>query len=66
MNDQELEAKINKVIEPLDHAISMFKKVIRETWPQEHPDATLMTEAYEQMPVQPNLNDISLPVTKQP
>jgi hypothetical protein len=61
-----VEEKINKTIQPLDNAILQFKKIIREAWPDEHPDATLMTEAYEQMPIQPNLNDISLPVTKQP
>jgi hypothetical protein len=65
----EIEAKINKTIEPLDKAILAFKKVIRETWPQEHPDAILLTGAAESLEEQnllPNLLDPSLPVTKQP
>jgi hypothetical protein len=62
-----VEERINKTIEPLDNALKTFKKVIRETWPQEHPDAVLLTEAAESLEEQnllPNLLDPSLPVTK--
>jgi hypothetical protein len=51
-----VEERINKTIQPLDNAIMAFKKVIRHAWPQEHPDATLLDEAYENSPDRDKIN----------
>jgi hypothetical protein len=62
MTDQELEAKLNKDLEPLDKAIRNARKLLPRY--QDHPDAILLNKAYENLPVQINLNDPSLPGTK--
>lgn len=55
------EERINKAIEPLDNAIRTFKKVIRKTWPKDHPDAILLTESYENLSSEKEILNINDP-----
>jgi hypothetical protein len=64
MTEKEIEAKINLTIGPLDRVLGDFQRVVRAAWPKDHPDATLLDEAHANMPVKPNFNAPSLPVTK--
>ena len=56
---EEAKKSLDRLLQRLDQTIIKANRLLHD-----HPDAITLTEAYENMPVQINLNDPSLPVVK--